>query len=87
MNVIKQAWGKHGCGLFIYLAFAVMVIGAAYEFFFKDDGGRGKRIKAFRDECHERGIQRDRRAGFSSPDYEAIVAKCERELRDYLGLK
>ena len=48
-------------------------------------GGFGSpEIKNFRDQCRRREVQA---AGHlaAKPDYDQIILKCERELRDFLG--
>jgi hypothetical protein len=48
-------------------------------------GGFGSpEIRKFRDQCHQREVQESAHLGLR-PDYDDIILKCERQLRDFLG--
>jgi hypothetical protein len=78
MSVVKQAWEKEGCGLFLYAAFGVILLGAAYEVFFKKEEypGRAKAIRNFEMECVDRELGGVPWEATSKWDRETIATRC-----------
>ncbi len=78
MSVVKQAWYKEGCGLFLYLFGAVMAVGLAYEFFFKQDEypGRSQAVREFEMECVQKELGGLSWENLRKSDREEIATKC-----------
>lgn len=74
-----------GYGLFPIAGGAILALGLLYIMYFM--GGFGSpEIKNFRDQCHQRELRESAHLAIR-PDYDRIILKCERELRDFLGLR
>jgi hypothetical protein len=78
MSVVKQAWEKEGCGLFLYAAFGIILLGAAYETFFKkeENPGRAKAVRKFEMECVDGELGGRSWEYTSKWDREEIATRC-----------
>jgi hypothetical protein len=72
-----------GCGLVPIAAGVILALGLLAILYFI--GGFGSpEIKNFRDQCRQREVRESAHLA-AKPDYDQIILKCERELRDYLS--
>jgi hypothetical protein len=74
-----------GCGPLPIAGGVILALGVPGMLYFM--GGFGSQeYKNFRDQCRQRELQKSAHHAIR-PDYDQIIVKCERELRDSLGLR